>query len=1790
MVKSRLFQSGICVLMSVTLGIGMVPSAAFAEAGVSEASAMPSTANAQLAGPDEPHVGSGDIVSSPDKVSQSDGSPSASADLSSGGSYDGEEKSFGSEMPDGLTLAASESVPDQADGVSAASDDEPTDLGGAYMLGFLDGQTRYLATGSPVELDHGRLYVKDNPSNNAICWELNEGQDYELDYYEDEQGVRLDGAPGSIGSYKAVYRALGKYHGTRTYDFSIVDPLDIASYETNNFYDWEIIGSQGAASPTVHMMFNPGTSGRNDEWYLQRQWDGGLIQDVDFKVIGYKGLDTGQAPSEAGTYSLIVEGMGRYHGTSECRLRLFSRQLDFESDYRGADVRDRYEWTGSPIQPYMIFYFQQEVSPIEGRDYELVCYDSDGNELSEPPTDACSFTYAPRALEGGRCTGENSKRVNAEVLDPRWDLSSGTDSFWYDPTVYKTDPHQTIDFGYDLTGYYQGNYTRFDKGTDFDCVFYDSQGHELNGYPELDGDYTFKLVALPGGRCKGESDTRFSLTISDKHCISNTHWNSKFFSDISLYNDSASRPCYYYGRDGVIEPKVQVSNLRGGNVWVYDQLVEGKDYVVSYSNSATPVDADVVATATITGIGDYYGEISMEYTVLSAIDLSRFYPVSSSVLRAGNEYADTSWNKNPQFFTTGSPVRPTVEMSRHTSDGDLYYDASSGFVVSYVDSEGRTVDPVEAGDYKAILTGTGEGVFCGSAEMPFSLVDTKDLISLDDVRYGKLRFAFDAGHSNLWANQEQTPDGSLLYSVGACFDDIKSLGVKLRDSGRLLIEGVDYALTTVRDGVYRHLVVEGIGRYAGSVRATVYGQTRQEQFDSCDIGINRTVRGSVYNANVRDVVYASTDGILEDPLVDCASLVEGVDFDVAGMVDASGVELRETEEDGAFVKLVGKGAYEGCERLIPVAILRGDHEFDLSSPDACKFVVRDSVYNKEDGLTYVLESALQNVRLAVYGQNVMLQDGDGVTIESTMNPDGGSTRVTASAWSGSGMKGVYSQDYRAVDKLSLPDLVASLGVSLGSGRGNGCPINDDGTFNIPSGIWPWSGFSYKPSISVYADYRNTLDYASYSLKFFDESGQETEGIVGPGTYTVQILGQGDWEGCLTGTATVADGAEINMNDVGTVLNGRTTFGDDWDIVVPLVDGVALPEVKQRYYDYELIEGRDYTLSFSDNTKEGIAAVTISAIQGSGFTGEKTLYFTCSNEIDIASAGYRIAVPDENGCLNYDGQKYSYMSDTLVTCPLSDGAACPDVALLAVGDRNFSSNLRGAGMVSLDSEHFDVQYGNNTKAGTAWVKVTGKNGYTGSLSANYRIVDFSAAPFTATAAVADAITNNQSTLTCSFAGASTNGVLYEWQGSADSGKTWFHSGCAGQGTPELKVASNEGNGKLLFRCKVTDNRGREACTDPVSILVLPKLSLDASSSKPVSGKSSLSVQVEGDAGYALSYVWQGSVDGGKSWFRSGCEGQGTSELKVPANAGNAKMLFRCVVGSADGWEAVTSSLRISLGDPISVSVAALNPVDAKSPLRASVENAAGAPVSYVWQASANGGQSWFRSGCAGQGTSELKVPTNAGNAGLLFRCVATASDGRAATSDAVRISLGDPLRVSVNSAYPFAGKSALSVSVSGAGSSRLSYEWQGSVNGTSWFRSGCEGQGTATLKVPANDGNAALRFRCVVTASDGRSAVSDAAAIIVNKPLNAFATSDAPIGGKSMLTANVFNADGSPLSYVWQASGDSGASWYRSGCQGQGTSQLFVPANSGNAGSLYRCVVTASDGRVSITDPVRIRLE
>lgn len=1793
------------VLLSVTLAIGMVPSAAFAEA-IDEQHAPSEPI-------DSPDASLGQEDASAPVASTEEDSPQKSGEMAdkelSSGQNGSEDKLDAAEenadqadgtsvLPEGFSIADENESPEDSATDEASDEDETTDLGGAYMLGFLDGQVRYLATGSAVELEHGILYVKDNPSNNGQCWELYEGEDYELARFEDTAGAVLDSAPSEPGSYKAIYRGIGKYHGEREYEFSIFDSYDIASYEPNPYIDWEVVGTESASSPQVHMVFNRKLSGReNDYWGDDNRVDVGLRQGVDYQIIGYSGLAQGESPSNAGWYDVIIEGIGNYQGTAICSLQLFSKKLDFVDNYHGASVQTDYDWTGSPVELEYTFYFGPYLSPVEGRDYVLVCYDENGNELSEPPTDACNFSYGPRAIEGGRCTGERAKDVSAIVHDYRCDLSDES-KFEYtqnnDGVMYIGDGWEPYSVPYSFSGYYGddwyiGDMVGLEPGVDFEYVFYDSDGNELSGYPTSEGVYSFKLVAIPGSQCRGETDAKFSVTVSDKHCISDSYWNSVWVGGNALYSDDAGLSCFYFGNEsGFVEPPVSVSSRPNRDAPPFAQLEEGKDYVVSYSRNEASPSADQVATVTITGVGDYYGEATRQFKVLSKIDLGAFAPSAYGEISSGIEsypvYPSYAGGETPRFFTTGSPVKPQVSYTlRNSSGAGLTLGTSSGFVISYVDSEGHPVEPVRAGDYKAILTATDEGILSGRTEVSFSLVDTKDISQIRNIAYGGLIFAI-SGEGNVYGSSSRDEaDGSWIYAINRCLEDSQIFGLKgLVDSGRNLIEGVDYVLSVVRDGVYQYLTIDGIGKYTGSVRSTVYGQTKQEFFDAVDIGINRTVRGWVYNPSVRDAVYATSAGAFEGPLIDCDQMVQGVDFEAAGIVDAKGNELKSADGNNAFVKIVGIGSYEGCQRLIPVEVYKGWQGVDLSEPGSCGLSVRDSVYDGKSGITYALKSALSNVALKVYGQNTILHDGDGITIKATLNQETGLTNISASAWDGSDMKGSYSQDYQVVDSLSLNQMAARVVVATGPRQSIACELKDDGSFEIPSGTWFYHGFSYAPSLAISTNYSGYIDSSCYSVEWYDASGEKTDGIIGPGAYSIRVVGKDGWEGSLIGSVSVSDAANIALDDVAVSIDGRSGYLDN--IVVPLQNGAAKPQVRLRYFDYELIEGRDYEVSYADNDSEGSATVTVSAIEGSGFTGQKTWTFAVAKQVNIVDAGFSLAAPDDDGYLRCDGKCYSYWANTNVTSSLENGTACPDIAVLAIGDRRNGSTDN---MVALDPSCYDVVYGNNEEAGTAWVQVTGKNGYTGTLAANYRVVDYSSVPFVATAKAQETISQNMSTLTCSFTGASDNGIEYEWLGSADQGKTWFHSGCVGQGTSELRVASNEGNASLRFRCKVTDARGRTAYTDPVSIVVLPRLTVDIAAGNPVDGKSTLSATVGNALDYGVSYEWQLSEDG-NHWFKSGCEGQGTNELKVPANAGNAKLQFRCVVMTADGRSAASSNTRISLGDPLTVSVSASDPVKGKSTLSAEVGNAGDYAVSYVWQFSSDG-EKWYKSGCDGQGTADLHVVASSGNAGLWFRCIASTVDGRLVTSDPARISLGQPLLVTVSAADPVNGKSALSAKVENANGSRLSYEWQLSTDSVRWFRSGCEGQGTSTLKVVANEGNGALRFRCVVTASDGRSTISDGIAISLNKPLGAFVAADSPVGGFSALTVNVLNLEGSSASYLWQGSADGGATWFTSGCKGQGTAQLYVVANKGNAGLKFRCVVTASDGRVAATNPVAILL-
>ncbi len=58
----------------------------------------------------------------------------------------------------------------------------------------------------------------------------------------------------------------------------------------------------------------------------------------------------------------------------------------------------------------------------------------------------------------------------------------------------------------------------------------------------------------------------------------------------------------------------------------------------------------------------------------------------------------------------------------------------------------------------------------------------------------------------------------------------------------------------------------------------------------------------------------------------------------------------------------------------------------------------------------------------------------------------------------------------------------------------------------------------------------------------------------------------------------------------------------------------LPNVVVKYDDAVLTLGTDYTIEYSDNTDIGTASVTITAVEGSGYTGSKTAYFSITSDI------------------------------------------------------------------------------------------------------------------------------------------------------------------------------------------------------------------------------------------------------------------------------------------------------------------------------------------------------------------------------------------------------------------------------------------------------------------------------------------------------------------------------------------------------------------------------------------------
>ena len=259
--------------------------------------------------------------------------------------------------------------------------------------------------------------------------------------------------------------------------------------------------------------------------------------------------------------------------------------------------------------------------------------------------------------------------------------------------------------------------------------------------------------------------------------------------DLGDYNVTSKRAVYLYnGKD--VAPRVFVSAKDGSDV-----PREGVDYKVTYTNN----NAVGIGHATISGIGDYIGNKTVDFAIVDAIDLNTYCSVHAY-----------------DAFYTGDDVCPRVDVRLNTESYDEAYGngGASRSEDAPIEGQDYTVSyegNVEPGMATAVVRGRGR--YVGEVRVQFHILRKSDFDLSDcsvrlDPPFGVDRYSYalkDGEYSFLYTGSAVEPDVcASLYGESGVY-------VELRN-------GVDYEVSysSNTEPGSATAVVRGINGLAGS--------------------------------------------------------------------------------------------------------------------------------------------------------------------------------------------------------------------------------------------------------------------------------------------------------------------------------------------------------------------------------------------------------------------------------------------------------------------------------------------------------------------------------------------------------------------------------------------------------------------------------------------------------------------------------------------------------------------------------------------------------------------------------------------------------------------------------------------------------------------------------------------------------------------------------------------------------------------------------------------------------------
>lgn len=249
----------------------------------------------------------------------------------------------------------------------------------------------------------------------------------------------------------------------------------------------------------------------------------------------------------------------------------------------------------------------------------------------------------------------------------------------------------------------------------------------------------------------------------------------------------------------------------------------------------------------------------------------------------------------------------------------------------------------------------------------------------------------------------------------------------------------------------------------------------------------------------------------------------------------------------------------------------------------------------------------------------------------------------------------------------------------------------------------YSGKAIKSAPTVYRNGKKLVKNTDYTVAY-PLTG--TGAYKTAGSYPIVITGKGGYGGTITIHEIITNDVLMSKVSIAKIPN-QTYFSER--VNKDEGRGIIPESLQVTYKKQTLVESTDngltgdYTVSYQNNMAIGTATVTITAVEGSGYIGSKSVTYkivgTSIAKAQVEGLSSREYTGDEEDAKQDDGAYTLTLNDRVLT-ESKDGGLTGD---------------------------YVVSYTNTSKVGTASIVFKGINEYTGQLKKTYKITKYNISP-------------------------------------------------------------------------------------------------------------------------------------------------------------------------------------------------------------------------------------------------------------------------------------------------------------------------------------------------------------------------------------------------------------------------------------------------------------------------------